>query len=172
MKKLLTVALTGALVIPAFLGGTNASAQTIEEDLTKDFPIDWEQLWEEVETYDSETQFGLQTQPSNGISLYSYGSLATGSTFVTGGLEVVTSRGKTTGKVALTITSATTSVRDVAYGITSQGGKGMGIGSVTANSTASIMNTTGTSPFTGLTVHTATSGGQLYSSATGHTTSL
>lgn len=172
MKKLPLFVLTGALSLSVFLGGGNVSAQTSEQGqlLTEQHTINWEQLWDNSSLLPKTTSIGVANVSSPGaIQLASYGSLATGSTAVSGTSSAVKSTGKTTGKVVTTVVSATTSLRDVAHGITSQGGKRMAVAKFTATSTTELANTTGSTPYTGLTVHTATDSGVLYSSATGNT---
>lgn len=164
MKKLLTFGLVGALTASIFMGSGSASAQTAEEQMTENYTINWDSVWSNLANFGGEVDFGTAASTGSGI-----GSLAKGSTAVSLSGSTVSSTGKTTGRVLSTVTSATTSLRDVARAVTAKGGKRMAVGTFTATSKASLGNSTGKSPFTGVTVHTATDSGKLYSSNTGNT---
>ncbi|MGI8382534.1 hypothetical protein ACR0S4_28615 [Priestia megaterium] len=168
MKKLLIFGLVSALSASVFMGGGNASAQTSAEQMTEDYTINWDSVWDNLDTYKEEVNFGNASDPSS-VSASGLGSLATGSTGLSSTSTAVTSTGKTKGRVLSTYTSATTSVRDIVHAVTSNGGKRMAVGTFTATSKASIGNFSGKTPFSGVTVHTATSKGKIYSSNTGNT---
>lgn len=164
MNKILGFGVAGFLSISVFLNGGTASAQTTDEQITENFSIDWDDVWENADNLNPEVNFGVVDSQSRSL-----GSLATGSTAVSLSGTAVLSTGKSKGRLLTTVTSATTSLRDVANGITSNGGKRMAVGTFTATSTTRLANTSGKSPFTGVTIHTATDSGKLYSSTTGNT---
>ncbi|MEK4967509.1 hypothetical protein MKX29_07440 [Cytobacillus sp. FSL R7-0696] len=170
-SKALTIGLASVFSLSIFTNGGQASAQSMDEQLTENHTVNWEEIWSNVGDYSEEVEFGNVSPHEGGIELLSMGSLATGSTAVSLSGSTVKSTGKSKGRILTTVTSATTSLRDIAKGYTSQGGKRMAVGTFTANSTTTLGNSKGKSPFTGVTVHTATDNGKLYSSQTGNTKS-
>lgn len=164
MNKILGFGIAGFLSMSLFLNENTTLAQTMDEQTTEDFSINWDDVWENADDLDSEVDFGVVNSQSR-----KRGPLAKGSTKVSLSGKSVVSTGKSKGRILTTVTSATTSLRDVAYGITSNGGKRMAVGTFTATSTTRLANTSGKSPFRGITIHTATDNGKLYSSSTGNT---
>lgn len=167
MKKYLALGMVGALSLSIFASGGTASAESVEDQLTENFTINWDEIWENTNTDDlkEEVEFG-----TNSLSR-SMDSLAIAKTALS--LEsdgYVLSTGTTKGRILTTTTSATTSIRDVANSFQKDGGKRMAVGTFTATSTARMGNTPGVvSPYTGLTLHTATDNGKLYQTSTGRT---
>ncbi|WP_424475397.1 hypothetical protein [Oceanobacillus kimchii] len=166
MKKVLTIGLAFSLVVAPL----TVSAQTSDEQLTKDHVVNWNNVWEEVDQNQpsQEIDFGSTVDPSS-IGVKKWGELSTGKTAMSKNLLkfTATSTGTSKGKVLTTTTSATTSVRDNNSGKTTNGPKKMAVAKFTAESTASRNYTMGTAnSFTGVTIHTATHDGILYDART------
>lgn len=164
LKKILSLTLATTFLASSFMG-TSASAQS-----TEDYKINWDSVWENVETLSDEVSFGGSNEPADEstITPFSYSTYATGSTSLSKSTadNTVTSTGKTTGKTSSTTVSATTSIKRGAT-ILGESSKKIAVGKSTATAKFSVTHRsfTGTTPYAGLTVHTATSGGVLYDKA-------
>ncbi|MDV2684464.1 hypothetical protein RYX56_08785 [Alkalihalophilus lindianensis] len=163
MKKLSRTLVSSVLFFSILATGTSAMASDAKE-LTENYEIDWSKAWDEVGSLSDKEEFGSLNDP-NSFGTYSYGNLATGSTALGVSSKGVTSTGKTKGKVISTVTSATTSLRNVSRGITGTGPKKTAIGKYTATSEYTMGLTRG-NVYTGVTVHTATHTGILYDQKT------
>ncbi|ANB56185.1 hypothetical protein GFC29_2383 [Anoxybacillus sp. B7M1] len=163
MYKLNKIAVSFLTASIIFSGTGSAFAADENEGST----INWDQDWHLVDSginIPNEVDFGnLNTEKS--FSVASWGDLAKGSTALSADSTKVTSTGKTTGKVWLTVVSATTSLRISGMSYIT-GSKGTAIGKLTATSQVSTSNPSGSQSFEGLTIHTATDSGILYEART------
>lgn len=172
MKKFFGLTLATALIASPFFG-SSASATTSDE-LTSNYEIDWEKAWANQSNYNSVIDFGTDSSNSaegTGISAAatSFKNLATGTTSLAKSTtdNTVTSTGKTTGKNTTTNISATTSLKRGST-LLGQSSKKVSVGKITATAKFSVTHRsfTGTTPYAGLTIHTATDSGILYDAAT------
>ena len=144
--------------------GSNVFAAEVNDETPT---INWEEVWNSVDLEGepaSVIDFGSKS--TGGISTYSWGDLAKGSTKLSPPTSgKVKSTGKTTGKILTTTVSATTSLRISGMSYIT-GPKKIALGKLTATSEVSTKDSSGNQAYEGLTLHTATDSGVLYESET------
>lgn len=144
--------------------GSNVFAAEVNDEAPT---INWEETWDSIDSEGepaSVADFGSKS--TGGISTYSWGDLAKGSTKLSPPTSgKVTSTGKTTGKILTTTVSATTSLRMSGMSYIT-GPKKIALGKFTATSEVSTNDPKGNQGYEGLTIHTATNSGVLYESKT------
>ncbi|MBO0994149.1 hypothetical protein [Bacillus sp. SD088] len=165
-KKTAHLCFAVTLFTSTFLVGGNVFAQTGEQ-LTDEYEINWEEVWENTENLNASIDFGSVSDP-NGITTFAkWGELAEGKTAVSTRSGGVFSKGTTKGKIISTVVSATTSIKNRRLATGNNGPKKTAIGKFTATSEASVnLAGGGVSPYQGVTIHTATDSGVLYESRT------
>lgn len=165
MKKVTLLVVGAVFCTGVITSGSTVFASEINEDLTKNYEINWDDAWDDVDVLDESTNFGSSSDP-NSFGTRAYGDLATGNTSLSSTSTLVKSTGTTKGKILSTVTSATTSLRNVSQGYTASGSKKTAVGKFTATSELSLTRAKTKYVYTGLTIHTATNTGILYDSRT------
>ncbi|MDT0150338.1 MULTISPECIES: hypothetical protein [Priestia] len=165
MKKITGLGFACVLLVSPFLATGNVSAAETGKQLTEQYQINWDNAWENSDASNQSVDFGTSSN-SQQISASGWGDLASGKTVLSATTKTVSSKGTTKGKILTTVTSATTSLKNISLGLTQNGSKKIAVGKLTATSETSIGRNSKSNVYTGLTIHTATDSGVLYDSKT------
>ena len=148
-------------------GGEATFAKNSDRQLTESYQVNWEEIYSIPEENHSDTiTFGSAVNKKSDYSTAAWGDLATGSTKISFSASGIKSDGSTKGKVLTTVTSATTSVRNMSTGVIKTGEKGIAIGTLTSSSSVTMSKSSAVTGYSGRSVHTATNSGVLYEAYT------